>query len=215
MPTLSVLAGPRGLRPGDELTFFYPSTEWQMAQAFDCFCGTPSCRGRISGAGNMDPKALEGVWLNGFVREMMWEKEAGISNGNGISNGAESLSHKDHLENIKGEDGPGSFVDVKGQVAPVDSVADEIEEVFVEMVEQARLAAQLAEQGLASYHRKKVLLQQLQAEKGDIDHEKLEEDGEMDPSVNENITTNGENIGRVGPTSRELSGEMGGDTVSV
>jgi hypothetical protein len=165
----------------------------------------------------MDPKALEGVWLNGFVREMMWEKEAGISTGYEIGIGAGSLGRKDHVENIKSEEGPGSLVDANGRVVLVDSVADEIEEVFVEMVERARLAAQLAEQGLASYHRKKILLQQPQAEKefGEHEHEKLMDDGEMEPSVNENITIDGENIRRVGPTSRELSGEMGGDTVSV
>lgn len=27
-----------GLKEGDELTFFYPSTEWSMAQPFDCLC---------------------------------------------------------------------------------------------------------------------------------------------------------------------------------
>lgn len=24
-----------------QVTFFYPSTEWDMAQPFDCICGTP------------------------------------------------------------------------------------------------------------------------------------------------------------------------------
>lgn len=28
----------RDLFPGDELTFFYPVTEWEMDQPFDCFC---------------------------------------------------------------------------------------------------------------------------------------------------------------------------------
>lgn len=74
--SLSFLAGPKGLVPGDELTFFYPSSEWAMAQPFDCFCGAPTCRGRIDGAGNMTAKQLEGVWLNGYIREMLAEKEA-------------------------------------------------------------------------------------------------------------------------------------------
>ena len=36
--------------PGDELTFFYPSTEWMMHQPFDCFCKSHQCLGRIRGA---------------------------------------------------------------------------------------------------------------------------------------------------------------------
>lgn len=29
----------RHLSPGDEVTFFYPSTEWSMAKPFECWCG--------------------------------------------------------------------------------------------------------------------------------------------------------------------------------
>ncbi|KUI58043.1 Histone-lysine N-methyltransferase ash1 [Cytospora mali] len=67
---LQILAGPKGLRPGDELTFFYPSTEWEMAQPFDCSCGTPSCHGQISGAKDMTSSQLEGYWLSGHIREL-------------------------------------------------------------------------------------------------------------------------------------------------
>jgi len=35
---------------GDELTFFYPSTEWAMAEPFECGCGAAGCIGRIGGA---------------------------------------------------------------------------------------------------------------------------------------------------------------------
>lgn len=34
-----VLAGPQGIKKGGDITFFYPSTEWDMAQGFDCSCG--------------------------------------------------------------------------------------------------------------------------------------------------------------------------------
>ncbi|KAL0941210.1 galactose-proton symport [Colletotrichum truncatum] len=75
----NVLAGPKGLQPGDELTFFYPSTEWHMAQPFDCFCSTPTCRGRIAGARDMPRAQLEGLWLNGHIRELLEERDAGRS----------------------------------------------------------------------------------------------------------------------------------------
>ncbi|KAL3960364.1 hypothetical protein ACCO45_005481 [Purpureocillium lilacinum] len=72
---MNVLVGPKGLAPGDELTFFYPSTEWSMAQPFDCLCGTPTCRGTISGARDMSAKQLEGIWLNGHIRELLDEQQ--------------------------------------------------------------------------------------------------------------------------------------------
>jgi len=31
----------RDINPGDTLTFFYPSTEWDMEQNFECQCGAP------------------------------------------------------------------------------------------------------------------------------------------------------------------------------
>lgn len=34
-----VHVGPAGLAKGEDITFFYPSTEWDMAQGFDCNCG--------------------------------------------------------------------------------------------------------------------------------------------------------------------------------
>ena len=40
----------RDLRPGDEVTFFYPSTEWSMAEPFACHCGASDCQGLVSGA---------------------------------------------------------------------------------------------------------------------------------------------------------------------
>lgn len=71
---LNVLVGPKGLKVGDELTFFYPSTEWSMAQPFDCLCNTPTCRGRISGARDMTDAQLDGVWLNGHIIQALAEQ---------------------------------------------------------------------------------------------------------------------------------------------
>ncbi|KAG4438279.1 hypothetical protein IFR05_006214 [Cadophora sp. M221] len=77
--SLSILAGPKGLKPGDELTFFYPSTEWDMAQGFDCFCGAETCRGFISGAKNMRKEQLEGLWLNAHIRTLLSERDSSSS----------------------------------------------------------------------------------------------------------------------------------------
>jgi hypothetical protein len=56
---MNVIAGGNGLRIGEELTFFYPSTEWDMDQGFSCFCGSKACLGYISGAKHMDAAQLE------------------------------------------------------------------------------------------------------------------------------------------------------------
>ncbi|EUC28372.1 hypothetical protein COCVIDRAFT_89415 [Bipolaris victoriae FI3] len=66
-----------GLKQGDELTFFYPSTEWSMAQPFECHCKEEACRGVIKGAGEMEEAALRGYWLNGHIEEMLEERRAG------------------------------------------------------------------------------------------------------------------------------------------
>lgn len=64
-----------GLKAGDELTFFYPSTEWHMAQPFECLCGTKECKGKITGAKDMQKGVLGEYWLSGHIRELLDEKE--------------------------------------------------------------------------------------------------------------------------------------------
>lgn len=59
------------------LQFFYPSTEWHMAQPFPCACNTPSCQGLISGAKDMTRQQLAGYWLSGHIRELKREQEQG------------------------------------------------------------------------------------------------------------------------------------------
>jgi hypothetical protein len=68
------VAPDRDLKEGDELTFWYPSTEWKMAQPFECGCGEKGCKGTISGAGDMSEDVLGEYWLNGHVEEMLEER---------------------------------------------------------------------------------------------------------------------------------------------
>ena len=65
-----------GLKEGDELSFFYPSTEWDMAQPFDCLCGAKECRGKISGAKDMPAEVLKKYWLSSHIQELLEEKAA-------------------------------------------------------------------------------------------------------------------------------------------
>ncbi|CAN9211214.1 unnamed protein product [Alternaria alternata] len=64
-----------GLKEGDELTFFYPSTEWSMAQPFNCLCKTGECAGEIKGAKDMSREVLRRYWLNKHIEEMLAERD--------------------------------------------------------------------------------------------------------------------------------------------
>lgn len=59
------------VRPGDDLTFFYPSTELEMAEPFLCHCGADGCLGEIRGAAHLDPRVLQGYRLTRFIREAL------------------------------------------------------------------------------------------------------------------------------------------------
>ncbi|KAF2638681.1 hypothetical protein P280DRAFT_471256 [Massarina eburnea CBS 473.64] len=64
-----------GLKTGDELTFFYPSTEWNMAQPFECRCKEAECKGTIKGAKDMDIGVLKQYWLSSHIQELLKEQE--------------------------------------------------------------------------------------------------------------------------------------------
>ena len=63
----------RDLQPEDELTFFYPSTEWEMSSPFICLCGAPSCIHVVAGARFLPLSTLEGHFLNYHIRQLMFE----------------------------------------------------------------------------------------------------------------------------------------------
>jgi len=64
------------LMPGDEMTFFYPSTEWRMTQSFDCYCGSPKCLGRIKGASFLSLEALSQYRVTDFIQQQLSKKAA-------------------------------------------------------------------------------------------------------------------------------------------
>ncbi|KIJ53160.1 hypothetical protein M422DRAFT_73965 [Sphaerobolus stellatus SS14] len=47
------------IEAGEYLTFFYPSTEWAMDQAFHCKCGARSCIGIVKGAKYISNEGLK------------------------------------------------------------------------------------------------------------------------------------------------------------
>ncbi|KAI9470602.1 MAG: hypothetical protein EXX96DRAFT_611793 [Benjaminiella poitrasii] len=61
----------RDIAPNDELTFFYPSTEWDMAQPFLCWCGSPKCIETVQGARYLSSEVLEQFVLSQHIKELI------------------------------------------------------------------------------------------------------------------------------------------------
>ena len=78
-PTSIVLAQARcvraamDLKAGDEITFFYPSTEWDMVRPFECLCGAHNCVGFVAGAQYLCIATLRRYFLNAHIQELATE----------------------------------------------------------------------------------------------------------------------------------------------
>jgi hypothetical protein len=64
----------KAMQPGDEFTFFYPSTEWEMAQPFVCNCGSAACIQLINGASHLSIATLSKYKLTDFIRQQVKQK---------------------------------------------------------------------------------------------------------------------------------------------
>lgn len=61
----------KDIQKGEELYFFYPSTEWQMDAPFICLCGASNCIHVVAGARFLPLSTLEHHYLNPHIREEM------------------------------------------------------------------------------------------------------------------------------------------------
>jgi hypothetical protein len=59
------------IQSGEELKFFYPSTEWEMTQSFVCHCKTVSCLHEIKGAAHLPVSVLKKYRLTDFIRQQI------------------------------------------------------------------------------------------------------------------------------------------------
>lgn len=133
-----------------------------MAQPFDCLCGTPTCRGRISGAKDLTEAQLEGLWINGHIRELREEQKKAPENGT--------------LDN-----------------------QDPTAQALKDALQQAEKVVIAARTALLSYAQNGQRYADGRAAQYGVD------------KLSTVKSVNGSQ--RRGPTSRELSGEMGGDTI--
>lgn len=63
----------RDIAAGEDLTFFYPSTEWEMAEPFSCLCNDAHCLRTISGAKDISLNVLSRYFINGHIGAMALE----------------------------------------------------------------------------------------------------------------------------------------------
>jgi len=63
----------RDIQKSEDLSFFYPSTEWEMNAPFICLCGASNCIHVVAGARFLPLSTLENHYLNKHIREMMIE----------------------------------------------------------------------------------------------------------------------------------------------
>ena len=63
----------KDIEKGEELSFFYPATEWEMDAPFICLCGASNCIHVVAGARFLPLSTLEQHFLNRHIRELMIE----------------------------------------------------------------------------------------------------------------------------------------------
>lgn len=64
----------RDIEPNEEFSFFYPSTELDMAQPFICYCGTKNCLQNIKGAKYIPGEILKQYRLTDFIQQQLQYK---------------------------------------------------------------------------------------------------------------------------------------------
>jgi hypothetical protein len=66
----------RPIEAGDELGYFYPSTEWDMAQSFNCLGQQSNCMGKIQGAMYLPKKVLKNYRFTSFIQQKLKEHQS-------------------------------------------------------------------------------------------------------------------------------------------
>ncbi|MBC7720759.1 MAG: SET domain-containing protein-lysine N-methyltransferase [Pedobacter sp.] len=56
---------------GEELGFFYPSTEWEMTQQFVCNCGSANCLQLIQGAAYLSSEVAGQYRFTDFIKQQL------------------------------------------------------------------------------------------------------------------------------------------------
>ena len=74
--TLMKVVALKEIKEGEEMTFFYPSTEWKMTQSFNCYCGSSNCLGDIKGAAFLTDDVWKRYRLTDFIQQQLAKRAA-------------------------------------------------------------------------------------------------------------------------------------------
>jgi len=66
----------RPVKPGDELCYFYPSTEWRMDRPFQCVCGSDNCLGYIGGASYLSKETISRYRFTDFINQQLKNRDS-------------------------------------------------------------------------------------------------------------------------------------------
>jgi hypothetical protein len=66
----------REIQEEEEMTFFYPSTEWKMIQPFSCYCGSSNCLRQIRGAAYLSKNIRKQYRLTDFIQQQLAKRSA-------------------------------------------------------------------------------------------------------------------------------------------
>ncbi|KAG0239868.1 hypothetical protein BGW41_007448 [Actinomortierella wolfii] len=66
----------KDIKEGDSLTFFYPSSEWEMDQPFPCWCGDEKCVKQIQGAKFLSKEVMARYWVASHIKDLLDERDA-------------------------------------------------------------------------------------------------------------------------------------------
>lgn len=71
----------RPLAVGEELSFNYLTSEWDMAAPFDCQCGAPGCQRRIRGLRHLTPAQQDALTpqVSPYLRRCLAEQRARLA----------------------------------------------------------------------------------------------------------------------------------------
>jgi hypothetical protein len=61
----------RDIRPHEELSYFYPSTEWEMDRPFLCLCGADNCIRIVAGARYLSADVLGRYFINQHIHQLI------------------------------------------------------------------------------------------------------------------------------------------------
>lgn len=73
--TLMQLIALKRIEINEEFRFFYPSSEWQMTQAFVCNCGESNCLQVIQGAAYLGSHIIKQYQFTDYIKEQLVKKQ--------------------------------------------------------------------------------------------------------------------------------------------